>query len=134
MNKQAEHLNLLAIFHYVLGGIFAFSALFPLIYFIIGIVFVIGGNQGMFDGDEKAGILVGWIFLVIGIVGFLVGLIVATAVILSGTFLKKRIHYIYSMVTACVLCMFMPLGTILGIFTLVVLLDADSKTLYDQNQ
>jgi len=37
MNRDEEHLKLLSIFHYVVGGIAAFFAFFPIIHLVIGI-------------------------------------------------------------------------------------------------
>jgi hypothetical protein len=40
MNKDLEHLRLLSIFHYVVGGILALFACFPIIHLIMGIMFL----------------------------------------------------------------------------------------------
>jgi hypothetical protein len=36
VNKDAEHLQLLAIFHYVVAGVAALFSFFPLLYSVIG--------------------------------------------------------------------------------------------------
>src|SRR6266487_169394 len=40
MNQASEHLRLLSIFHYVVAGVAAFCSFFPLLYTIMGFVFV----------------------------------------------------------------------------------------------
>jgi hypothetical protein len=64
----------------------------------------------------------GWFFVVIG--GLVVGLSWAVAIcaIIAGLSLARRKRYIFCIVIAAVLCLWMPLGTILGVLTLVVLL------------
>ena len=42
MNKDEEHLRLLSIFHYVVGGIAGFFACFPVIHLIMGIAMLPG--------------------------------------------------------------------------------------------
>ncbi|MEO1377496.1 MAG: hypothetical protein AAFW70_25095, partial [Cyanobacteria bacterium J06635_10] len=55
---------------------------------------------------------------------------IAIATILSGRFLKLHKRYWFSFVTACFLCLFTPFGTILGVFTLIVLCRQSVKDLY----
>jgi hypothetical protein len=40
---------------------------------------------------------------------------------LAGRFLARRRHHTFCMVIAAVACTFMPLGTVLGVFSLIVL-------------
>lgn len=40
MNNDRQHLKLLSIFHYIMGGILAFFFLFPLIHFTIGLLII----------------------------------------------------------------------------------------------
>jgi len=40
MNNDRQHLKLLSIFHYIVGGILAFFFLFPLIHFTIGLLII----------------------------------------------------------------------------------------------
>ncbi len=46
MNQETEHLRLLAIFHYVVAGLAALFSLFPLIYTMIGAIFVFVARRG----------------------------------------------------------------------------------------
>ncbi len=40
MNQDLDHLRLLAIFHYVVAGLAALVACFPLIHLVMGLVFI----------------------------------------------------------------------------------------------
>jgi len=63
MNAQEEqHVQLLAIFHYIVGGLTALFACFPLVHLIIGLVMVFGG----FSGSQAPPAFVGWLFIVLG--------------------------------------------------------------------
>ena len=46
--------------------------------------------------------------------------------------LKKRQKRTFSFVIACICCMNIPLGTALGVFTLVVLSRQSVKAIYDR--
>ncbi|MFM6408142.1 MAG: hypothetical protein ACKPGT_27195, partial [Microcystis sp.] len=61
---------------------------------------------------------------------FILGEVFAIATIVSGRFLKRRQRYWFSFVMACILCLFTPLGTILGVFTIIVLSRQSVKELY----
>ncbi len=51
--------------------------------------------------------------------------------LLSGLFLLARKHRMFSMVVAGMNCLHMPLGTVLGVFTLVVLLRDSVREAYE---
>jgi hypothetical protein len=70
LNPQEEqHLQLLAIFHYIVGGLTALFACFPLIYLTIGLVMIFGG----FSGKQAPPAFVGWLFIILGGSFFLSG-------------------------------------------------------------
>jgi hypothetical protein len=52
---------------------------------------------------------------------FLLGLATALCILISGRALAKCTRYWFVFVIACIECLFMPFGTILGVFTLIVL-------------
>ena len=60
----------------------------------------------------------------------LVGLAFAVCVILTGRYIVRHKHYIFCLVMASLNCLFMPFGTILGVFTIVVLMRPSVKTLF----
>ncbi|QGZ89200.1 hypothetical protein GQR42_06000 [Microcystis aeruginosa FD4] len=129
MNNDRQHLKLLSIFHYIMGGILAFFFLFPLIHFTIGLL-IITESISVHSSGNLPPQAAGYFFAVVGGLFFILGEVFAIATIVSGRFLKRRQRYWFSFVMACILCSFTPLGTILGVFTIIVLSRQSVKELY----
>jgi hypothetical protein len=131
MNRDEEQLQLLAIFHYVVAGLAAFFSFFPLLYTIIGTIFIFAAGHGTAKaGEDLPPEFLGWIFAVIGSVLFLIGLAIAICILIAGRSLALRKRYSFAMVIACIECIFIPFGTILGVFTIVVLSRESVKELF----
>jgi hypothetical protein len=130
-NKDSEHLRLLSIFHYVVGGIGALFSLFPLIHLGIGMAFILSPETFV---DSNSGnqppAFIGYIFVIVGAVIIIVGETLAFSTIYSGVQIRKRQKYMFSFVLACILCVFIPFGTVLGVFTIIVLSRDSVKKLY----
>ena len=62
---------------------------------------------------------------------FLFGWAFAACVAYAGRCLNERRHYTFCMVMAGIACMFMPFGTILGVFTIIVLVRPSVKALFN---
>ncbi len=128
MTQDDEQLHLLSVFHYVLAGICSLVSLLPLIYFGMGLAMISGmggGPSGDF-GPRLAGCVVasmGGLFLV-----FAVGY--ALALFLAARFLAQRRRHTFCVVVAAISCTFTPLGTVLGVFTLIVLFRPSVKALF----
>jgi hypothetical protein len=122
MNRDEEHLQLLAIFHYVVAGLAALFSFFPLLYTTVGGIFIFAARHGTAKpGEELPPEFLGWIFAVIGSVLFLIGIAMAICILMAGRSLALRKRYSFALVMACIECLFVPFGTILGVFTIVVL-------------
>ena len=63
----------------------------------------------------------------------LLGWSLAIVVFLSGRKLRQRKHWTFSVVVAGIECAFMPLGTVLGVFTLITLTKPSVKELYEES-
>jgi hypothetical protein len=75
MNQDTEHLQLLAIFHYVVAGLAAVFSFFPLLYTTIGAIFIFVARNGTAkSGEELPPEFLGWIFAVLGSGLFLIGM------------------------------------------------------------
>jgi hypothetical protein len=132
-SKDIEHLRLLSIFHYVVGGIGALFALFPLIHLVIGIAFLVAPEHFVdSNSGNRPPAFIGYIFVIVGAVIIVIGETMAMLTIYSGVQIKKRKKYMFSFVVACILCIFIPFGTILGVFTIIVLSRDSVKKLYEQ--
>ncbi|WP_269524020.1 hypothetical protein [Coraliomargarita parva] len=133
MSEDDSHLNALSIAHYIMGGIGVFFACFPLIHMSVGLMILTGvieANQAMGGDPSAPPELFGWFFFLMGLAFFLAGQAVSISLILSGRFIRHRRKYMFSFVLACVACAFAPFGTVLGVFTLMVLSRSSVKTLY----
>lgn len=128
MDRNAEHLGLLSIFYYVLGGLTALISCAFIIYIIMGLVFLVG-SQGNGGASPKA---LGALFVVAGFMAIIAGWIGAALMVYTGHCLKYRKHYIFCMVIAALCCISVPLGTILGIFTIIVLQRPEVKAIFEQ--
>jgi len=132
MSKDEEHLNLLALFHYVVGGIGAVFACFPLIHVGLGVAMLFDSKMLAGANGSPPPAFAGIFFILLG--GFLVllGWAMAVCTVVSGRFLGKRKRRMFSFVIAAILCAFMPFGTVLGVFTIIVLSRDSVKSLYDK--
>lgn len=126
--RDRDHLTILAIMHYVAAALFGLGALFPIIYLIIGIVIVNGGLQQ--PGREAPPPAVGWILIAFSIVAILIGITFSCCVAIAGRKLQLRKNHLFCLIVAGVECLFLPFGTALGIFTIIVLLRPSVKELF----
>jgi hypothetical protein len=133
MTQDNDHLRLLSIFHYVVAGLAALCACLPIIHLVIGLALILAPEK--FDG--KGGpppTWFGWMFVVISIVFITLGWVFAGFVLAAGRSLAKRKRYMFCLVMAGVECLFMPFGTVLGIFTIIVLVRESVKELFSANK
>ncbi len=130
MNDDLEQLRLLSIFHYVWGGILAVTGLFPVLHLGIGIALL----TGIFDrpGDVPPR-MVGWLFVGISLLVMAASWIFAVCALLAGRFLARRAHRDFCMVVAALECLLAPLGTILGVFTIVILSRPSVRACFDDS-
>ena len=133
MNQDQEHLELLSIFHYIVGGMAALFSFFPALYLILGTLFIVAPGRIQGSGSPPPA-FVGWILIILGGSIMLVGLAFAVCVILTGRYIAKRHHYIFCLVIASLNCLFMPFGTVLGVFTIVILMRPSVKELFVPNK
>lgn len=129
-SNDEEHLRLLSIFFYVSGALTAFFASVPLIHVAIGLG-VLFGNPG----DASSGAPPPWfglIFIVLGGAFVLAGWAFALAKFAAGRALARRRRRTFCVAVACVCCVLPPIGTVLGVFTVVVLNRPSVKALFDR--
>ena len=133
VNADLEHLRLLRMFHFIAGGILGFFSCFALIYIVLGIFFI--NSPHLFDSRGNGPPpFMGWMFVMIGAMALLMGWTIATLMFLGGKYLGRRTHYTFCFVVAAVSCLFSPIGTVLGVFTIVVLSRQSVKQLFNGKQ
>ena len=126
--QDAEHLRLLSIFHYVVAGLAALFACLPVFHLIVGLLMLTG--VGEFGGQEPFVPLVGCFIVAFASFFILAGWTFAVCLALAGSFLAKRRHYTFCLVMAALACMFSPFGTVLGVFTIVVLVRESVREIF----
>lgn len=138
MTPEQQHttLRVLSIFHYVLGAFLFFLACFPLIYFLIGILMMIFGVASETSGNTGSStvpyFVVGGVFMLIGGMIILFALALGFCLVFAGRCMMGRRHYMFCLITAVVECLFMPLGTLLGIASICFLALPDIKEAFER--
>lgn len=125
-----EHLRLLSIFHYLKGGITALFACIPIIHVVLGLVFIVAPHL-LGHGNDQPPAFLGWLFVILGSFLILFGWAMAALVLIAGRCVGRRKHYTFCFVVACVECLSVPFGTVLGVFTILVLNRQSVRMLID---
>ena len=128
-----EHLKLLSLFHFIGAGLAVLGLLFLMVHFAV--FHFVFQNPQMWE-HSKQGPPPQFFFSILKFFYLLFGIWFATSGVLnlmSGLFLRARKHRTFSMVVAIINCLHMPMGTVLGVFTMIVLMRDSVRDLY-QNQ
>jgi hypothetical protein len=128
-----DHLRLLSIFHYVVGGLTALIGCFPIIHISIGLFLALAPEQWLDSKGEPPPRWFGILFAVIGIMMIAIFWTFAACLIAAGRCLSLRRHYMFCLVMAAIACMCQPWGTVLGVFTIIVLMRESVKQLFTSN-
>ncbi len=126
MSQDSEHLKLLAIFHYVVAGMTALFACIPFIHFFMGLAL----TTGAFPDTDPEAQTVGIFIMVFAGLFIVAGWTLAALIAFAGRSLQQRTRYLYCLVMAGIECIFMPFGTVLGVFTIIVLMRDSVKELF----
>ena len=129
--KDIEHLRQLAIFHFVAAGLAFLGICFICLhYMIFRTVFadpsLFANTKGGPPPEQLFAIFK--IFYIVAVVWFVLS---GLGNVLSAIYLRQRRNRTFSMVVAGFNCLYMPLGTVLGVFTLVVLSRDSVVAIYD---
>jgi hypothetical protein len=119
-------LRLLAILHYVCAGLIAFFATFALLYVALGVHMMhspqswappppAGSTAPPFTPDF------GMFFVVLGSVAVTLGWTMGALTALAGRSITQRRRFALCAIIDGLLCMWVPIGTALGVFGLVML-------------
>jgi hypothetical protein len=131
-HEDEQNLNVLSICHFIYAGLFGLVSLVFGAVLIFAMIATAGAASSGKGGAEAAAII-GVTDVILGMV--LVFFLAKTALLAySGVCIRKRRHRTLSLVMACLACLNVPLGTALGVFTLVVLSRPSVKGLYDYTE
>lgn len=120
--KDSEHVKLLAVFHFVICGLAILGLGFLCMHYLI--MSSVFSNPEMWKGKNGAGPppeffqVFRWFYVFMG----LMLILASVANVLSGVFLLRRKHRMFSLIVAGVNCLQFPFGTALGVITIIVLL------------
>ncbi len=129
-NEDQDQLRLLKIFHYVVGGMCCLFGCFPMIHFFIGLWLTLSPPQRGGMPDANAAFL-GPLFMILGGIFISIGWGMGLMLLAAGRNLSRRRRYQFCFVAACIGCLFTPFGTILGVFTILVLNRPAVKAAFD---
>lgn len=125
---------MLVIFHWIMAVLIGIVSLFPIVHLMIGIGLIsgrFGGEQVRHDPDFPAEAM-GWFFVVFAVLWIVLASTFAISVALAARYLAQRRRRMFCMIVAGFLCLGFPLGTALGVFTLVVLNRESVRVLFGE--
>jgi hypothetical protein len=112
-----------------MGGISALFASIPIIHVVIGLLFIMAPHVFGHGKDQPPAFL-GWLFVVLGGFLSLLGWTLAALVLIAGRCVGRRRCYTFCFALACLECLSMPFGTVLGVFTILAINRASVKELF----
>ena len=116
-----EHLRLLSIFHYVLAGLAGAGIVFLVFHFAVVSTVLL---HPVFLKATAPPPMPPFFVTMMMFFYLFMGVLLAMACclnLLSGFYIGKRIHRTFSLVVAGLNCLQVPFGTVLGVFTIMVL-------------
>ncbi|MCC6663870.1 MAG: hypothetical protein IT375_09005 [Polyangiaceae bacterium] len=120
MEKDLSELNLLSIFYFAMAGLTALTGSIPIVHVLLGLKMV-SDPSFLGGGGPPPPFNPGWLFVGVGALVIVISWTMAFLLLLSGLSLRAQRRYWMCFIVACVICLNVPLGTALGIFTLLVL-------------
>lgn len=135
MNNDLQHLKILAIVHWIWGGMIALFSCFGLIYVVLGIAVVndVFPASGTSNANQMPSEF-GWLFVGIGSCVTVFGWLIGALNIYCGFLLKQHRRRVFCIVIAAIDCISFPIGTTLGVFTMIVLVRDSVKRLYETHE
>ncbi len=135
--EDAEHLSALSIGHYIMAGLSALSAIPLVAYAFAGaklaeqltneMALTMGDISGQAGVDPLAGAPMemmedlGTLMITMTALGFLLAVVTAIGFFLVGLKLRQRQWWTFCYLSGWGECLLFPFGTLLGVFTIIVL-------------
>ena len=129
---DADHLRLLSIFHFVGAGLAVLALGFLAMHYLFLHAFLENpdmwkNQKGAVPPPKEFFAIFRWLYVVFG------AWLVASGILnlLSGLFIGRKRCRTFSLVVAFINCIHIPLGTVLGVFTIIVLLRPSVREVYE---
>lgn len=126
MKQDEEQLNLIRILFMVMAGLVALMMCVGMFYIILGISIASAPKNA--DSDA-----VGVIFPIMGMFVIMLSLAMSGACFYASKCIQERKNWTFVFVVSCILCLNMPLGTALGVFSIIVLNRATVKVAFGES-
>lgn len=131
VNKDEDNLKVLMVCHYVMAGLSLLALLFLYAHYVVmsKIMKLVASGKTTspeINIEEVFGAF-SWIYLV----GGAYCIISAVGNFLSANYIRKRKARVFSLIMSGMNCLQMPLGIVLGIFTIIVLVRDSVVLLYE---
>ena len=124
--QDVDQLRWVQIFYYVTTAGYAMAGCFPLVHLTIGAFLAFSPGKG--QGDPR---LVGWIFMAVAIALIVFFWILAAIQYLVARNIERRRRHTFCVVVAAITAATcFPLGTALGVFTIIVLMRPQVKAAF----
>ena len=123
---DANHLKLLSIFHFVKAGMDFLGIIIITAHYEMSQLFFKLWEEQKHVAPPIEFAISKWIYLIFAVLCIVFGVLN----LISGLFIRARIHRTFSLVIAGVNCFFTPYGTLLGVFSIIVLIRDSVQELY----
>lgn len=131
--QDQEHLRLLALFHYIYGGLIILGSCIFIFHIVIGLGMLLSpGSFG--SGNQAPPPAAGWMFTLMGTGAILAGWTLGGLTIYAGKCLKEHRADTFITVISALNCLNVPLGTLLGVFTLITINRPSVKPLFQSRR
>lgn len=128
---DGQQLRLISLLSLIYGGVMVLFSCFFLLYVFMGEK--LANDPKFFRSQTEAPPpFFGQVVMIMGMTGFVLGLLRAGLSVYAGKCLRERKNWTWLMVIACFDCLSFPLGTGLGIFTIVVINRPSVRALFSE--
>ena len=134
IEEDTEQLRILSIFHFVIAGLMAMLGSVPIIHLVIGLSLLTNAqDMGAVDGGPPMA-LIGVMFTLIPSLLIVLAWGTAALLVVAGIRLRQQRSHTFCLVMAAISCCFFPFGTVLGVFTILVLSRPSVRRLFSQSK
>ncbi len=132
MSNEEKDLRILSIFYYIAGGFAAFFTVWRLMMLFIGVIRCTVGSGSAFGPPFIRHTIGSLTFQ--GLFFPVLGGAAAACLIIAGWQIARRKHYVFCLVIGAISLLIWPLGTVLGVFTIVILMRPSVREIFEANK